>query len=106
MATISNFTLSHTVFKRLNKMSYAMGINSSISGNACCNRLSDPNNLRDDDYTRFFYSNPVECITVLTKQAAFREHISYAPTKGFIDAEDRIYSEVKSRDWWWNEQVH
>jgi len=28
MATISNFTSSHTLFKRLNEMSYAMGIDS------------------------------------------------------------------------------
>jgi len=31
--------------------------------------------------------------------------MSYAPAKEFNDAEERIYSEVKSSDWWWNEQV-
>ena len=105
MATISNFTSSHTLFKRLNEMSYAMGIDSWKSGKVCYNRLADPNNLRDDDYTRFFYRNPVECIEFLMQQPAFREHMSYAPAKEFNDAEERIYSEVKSSDWWWNEQV-
>jgi len=105
MATISNFALSHTSFKRLNEMSYAMGIESWKSGKVCCNCLPDANNLRDNDYTRFFYHNPVECIEFLMQQPAFREHISYAPAKEFNDAEERIYSEVQSSNWWWNEQV-
>ena len=49
MATVSNFTSSHTLFKRLNEMSYAMGIDSWKSGKVCYNRLADPNNLHDDD---------------------------------------------------------
>jgi len=35
MATVSNFTLSHTVFKRLNEMSHAMGIGSLKCGEVC-----------------------------------------------------------------------
>ena len=31
--------------------------------------------------------------------------MSYAPAKEFNDAEECIYSEVKSSDWWWNDQV-
>jgi hypothetical protein len=46
-------------------MSYAMGIESSKSGNVRYNRLADPNNLRDDDYTHFIYRHPVECIEFL-----------------------------------------
>ena len=95
MATVSNFTLSHTLCKRLNEMYYTMGIDSWTSGNECYNRLADPNNLGDDDYTRFFYSNPVECIQLLMQQPAFREHMSYALVKEFNDAEGHIYSEVK-----------
>jgi len=86
-------------------MSYTMGIDSWISGKVCYNRLAYSNNLRDDDYTRFFYRNPVECIEFLMQQPGFREHMSYAPAKEFNDAEEHIYSEVKSSDWWWNEQV-
>jgi hypothetical protein len=68
--------------------------------------LADPNNLRDDDYTRFFHRNPVYYIEFLMQQPAFREHILYAPAKEINDAEERIYSGVKSSDWWWNEQVN
>jgi len=86
-------------------MSYTMRIDSCKSGKVCYNHLADSNNLRDDDYTSLFHRNPVECIEFLVQQPAFREHMSYAPAKEFNDAEERIYSEVKSRDCWWNEQV-
>ena len=72
-------------------MSYTMGINLWKSSQVCYNRLVDPNNLHDDDYTRFFYFNPVESIQFLTQQPAFREHMSYARAKEFNDAEERIY---------------
>jgi hypothetical protein len=106
MATVSYFTSSHTVFKRLNEMSYATGIDCWTSGKVCNNRFADQNNLRDDGYTRFFYRNPVECIELLMQKLALREHMSYAPAKEFNDAEERIYSEVKSSGRWWNEQLH
>jgi len=60
MATVSNFTSSHTLFKRSHEMFYAMHIDSWKSGKVCNNHLVNPNNLRDDDYTRFFHCNPVE----------------------------------------------
>jgi len=72
-------------------MSNAMGLDSWKSGKVCYNRLADPNNLHADDYTCFFYRNPVECIEFLMQQPAFREHMSYAPAKEFNDAEERIY---------------
>jgi len=104
MATISNFTLSHTLFKRLDQMSNAIGrVDSWRSGRVCYNCSADPNNLHDDDYTHFFYHNPVECVVFLVEQPAFRDHMSYAPAKEFNDAEEWIYSEVKSSDGWWNE---
>jgi hypothetical protein len=105
MATVSNFTSSHTLFKWLNEMSYAMGIESWKSSRVCYNCLAYPNNLCDDNYTRFFYRNLVECIEFFMQQPAFREHTSYAPAEEFNDAEKRIHSEVKSSDWWWTEQV-
>jgi len=100
MATISNFTSSHTLFKMLNEMCCAMGIDSWKLGKVCYNRLPNPNNLRNDDYTCFLYHNPVECIEFLMQQPAFREHMSYAPAKEFNEAEEHIYSEVKSSNWW------
>jgi len=106
MTTVSNFTLSHTSFEKLNDMSYLMGIDSWKSGKVCYNCFADPNHLCNDDYTHFFYCNPVESIEVLMQQPAFWEHMSYAPAKEFNDAAERIYWEVKSSDWWWNEQLH
>ena len=82
-----------------------MGIDSWKSSKECYNRLADPSNLRNDYCTPFFLHNPVECIELVMQQPAFREHMSYAPAKEFNDAEERIYSEVKSSDRWWNEQV-
>jgi len=72
----------------------------------CYNHLTDPNNFRDDDYTLWFYRNPVECIEFLMQQPAFREHLSSAPAQEFNEAEERIYSEVKSSNWWCNKWVH
>ena len=86
-------------------MSYAMGIDSWISGKVCYNRLANSNNLHADDYTCFFYCTAVECIEFLMQRFAFREHLSYAPAKEFHDAGEHIYSDVKSSNWWWNEHV-
>jgi hypothetical protein len=45
MAAVRNFTSSHILFKRLNEMSYPMGINWWKSGKVRCNRLANPNNF-------------------------------------------------------------
>jgi hypothetical protein len=100
LATVINFTSSHTLFKRFNKMSYTMGIDSWKSSKVCYNHLANLNNHRDNDYTLFFYRNPVECTEFLMQQPAFMEHMSYAPAMEFNDAEECIYSEVKSPDCW------
>ena len=105
IATVRILTSSYTWFKRLNEMSYAIGIDCWKSGKVCYNCLAVPNNLHDDDYPCFFGSNPVECIEFLMQHPAFGDHMSYASAKEFNDAEKGINSEVKSRDWWWNEQV-
>jgi len=86
-------------------MSYTMGIHSWNSGKLFYNGLANPYNLHDDDFTCFFNCNPVGCVEFLMQQPAFKEHKSYAPAKEFNDAEERIYSKVKSSDWWWNEEV-
>ena len=46
MATVINFTSSHTLFKSLNEMSNAMGIDSWKSGKVSYNCLANPNNFR------------------------------------------------------------
>jgi len=54
MAAVSNFTSSHTLFKRWYEMSYAVDNNCGKSGKVHYNRLSDPNKLRNNDFTHCF----------------------------------------------------
>jgi len=105
MPTISNFTLSHIVFRWLKDMFYARGKVSWKFGKVCYNHLADQNNYREDDYKHLIYCNPVECIAFLIQQPVFREQLSYAQIKEFNEAKERTYSEVKSSDWLWDEEV-
>jgi len=105
MATFTNFTTSHTLFKVLNEMFYAMRIDCWDSGQGCYNHLADPNDVCDDIFPSFVFHNLVDCIEFHIQQRSFLEHMSYSPAKEFNDAEECIYSEVKSRDRLWNEQV-
>jgi len=91
MTTFSNFTLSHTSFKRFNPMTYVIDINCWKWGTGSYSRLVDPKNLRDDDSTFFHYCNSVVCIKFLMQQPAFREHRSYAPAKEFNEAVECIH---------------
>jgi len=59
MATVSNFTSSHTVFTRWNEISDPMGIDTWKSGKVCYNRLVYPNILDDDDFICLFHHNCV-----------------------------------------------
>jgi len=103
--TVSNFTLSNRWFNMLGETFKQMVIKCWKSAFVCYTWLPDSNNLRDNHYTRFSFHNPVESIDFLMQQPAFKEHMLYAPSKEFNHAEECIYSEIKSSDWWWNEQV-
>jgi len=48
----------------------------------------------------------LNCILFLIQVSALWEHMSHAATKKFIDTNERVNSEVKSSDWWWNQWVH
>jgi len=60
MATISNFTLCHSVFKTLNTMSYLMGIDCYKIDKVCHKCFADPNSHRDVDDKLIYFRNPVE----------------------------------------------
>ena len=49
MKIVSNFSLSHTTFNRLNEMTYVMGIDFWKLGQVWCNCLPDSNNLCDNE---------------------------------------------------------
>jgi hypothetical protein len=82
-----------------------MGMNSLNWGNVCLNHFANLNNIHNDDYTCFFHFRPVECIEFLIQQPACRERMLNTPAMEFNKAEESIYSEVKSSNWWWNVQV-
>jgi hypothetical protein len=72
MVTISNVTLSYTLLRMLNEMSYAMGTNFWISRQLCYNPFANQNNLCDNNYTPFFPRNAVEYIEFHIQQPVFR----------------------------------
>jgi hypothetical protein len=73
-----------------------MGIDTCKLGKLCYNHLADPNNLCNDDHTGCLYFNPVEYIEFLIPQPVFSKIMSYVPAKEFNDAEECVYTEVKS----------
>ncbi|EIW62729.1 uncharacterized protein TRAVEDRAFT_113577 [Trametes versicolor FP-101664 SS1] len=48
--------------------------------------------------------DPLECIAELIGNPAFRDFITYEPTKIRCDGQ-RYYSEMSSGDWWWKTQA-
>lgn len=72
IATVSNITSSHTVFKWLSEMYYALRMNLQQSGKVWHNCLADPNNLHRNDYRHSFYYYPVECTEFVMQQPALR----------------------------------
>lgn len=84
-----------TLFKILNEILYAMGIDFWTSMHVCYNQLADLNNIPDDDYTSFFYPNRDERIQSLMELLGFREHMFYDPETEYDEAEEGINSEVK-----------
>jgi hypothetical protein len=51
--------------------------------------------------------DPVECVRQLMGNPAFRDHLVYAPQRVYADkqAQERIYDEMWTGDWWWQTQV-
>lgn len=95
MANIGNFIMFLTSFKILNEMFYKMGFDFWTSRQVCYNHLADANDIPADDYTSFFYCNPVESILSLMEVLAFREYMSYDPGKELNEAEEGINLEGK-----------
>lgn len=53
-----------------------------------------------------FYFRPIdEMIKHFFKQPAFRDHLIYKPIRDFNASGDRVYSDLHTADWWWEEQV-
>jgi hypothetical protein len=53
-----------------------------------------------------YYSRDItQCARWLLRQPAYEDHLTYAPERHFNDAGERIYSEMHTADWWWDQQV-
>ena len=100
------FTSAYAVFKKIDKMTYELGMQTWKSGKVSLNR----SNARIERSTAptgtpFFYRNPVTCIQFLLRQMAYKETITYAPVKEYNEQNERVYLEIHTGDWWWHMQV-
>ena len=59
----------------------------------------------DDRPTKYYYRNPLELVTYMLSQPAYKDHLVYAPVKEYNADGERIYSELHTGDWWWRTQV-
>lgn len=50
---------------------------------------------------------PVECVREILSNPAFKDEVSYAPRREYLDPEmqRRVYTEMATADWWWRVQV-
>ena len=54
-----------------------------------------------------WFQDPIDCVTELLSNPAFKDFISYTPEWVFSDKEamERIHDEMWTGDWWWETQV-
>jgi len=55
--------------------------------------------------SEFQYRNIIECIQYLLCQWAFVDHMLWKPVEVFNKDGERIYSELNTGSWWWDQQV-
>jgi hypothetical protein len=62
-------------------------------------------NEQHPDHIVFWHRDLIACAKWILRQAAYKEHLVYAPVRSFNAAGDRIYDEMHTGDWWWSTQV-
>jgi hypothetical protein len=69
--------------------------------------LLDENDQPIIEEHELWIRNPVECISELIGNPAFRDYTAYAPEKTYSDkyGRNRRYDEMWTGDWWWTTQV-
>jgi len=55
--------------------------------------------------SEFRYRNLLECIQYLLRQGALVCHMLWEPVKIFNKDKERIYAEMNTGTWWWDQQV-
>ena len=100
------FTSAYAVFKKLDKMTYELGIQTWKSGKMSFNRVNAGNERSTGPAeTPFFYRNPVTCTGFLLRHTSYKKSMTYAPVKEYNKQNEWVYSELHSGDWLWHMQV-
>jgi hypothetical protein len=102
---VSSATSAYTLFKGVDTVVNDLELNSWQQKFVCFDMSKDGKKLPDDELTPFWYRNQVCCIEFLMKQPGYKEDITYAPSREYNAAGERMYSEINSGDWWWSMQV-
>jgi hypothetical protein len=70
------------------------------------NRVDEEGNTMREQL-ELWHRDPIECVTALIGNPAFKEYISYVPERVYIDdkAEVRVFDEMWTGTWWWETQV-
>jgi hypothetical protein len=62
-------------------------------------------NKEHPDHIIFWHRDLIACAKWILRQAAYKEHLIYAPVRSFNAAGNRVYDEMHTGDWWWSTQV-
>ena len=62
-------------------------------------------NEQHPDHIVFWHRDLIACAKWILRQAAYKEHLIYAPVRSLNAAGNRIYDEMHTGDWWWSTQV-
>ena len=54
---------------------------------------------------KYWSRNIIKGMRWLLRQPAYAEYLTYAPQRSFSSEGKRLYGEMNTADWWWNEQV-
>ena len=54
---------------------------------------------------KYWSRDIIKAMRWLLRQPAYAKHLVYAPQRNFSSEGKRLYSEMNTAEWWWNEQV-
>jgi hypothetical protein len=99
-------TSAYSLLKDVDRMDgMGLGADSWRSGKVTFLRGVPETELREVDWTSYWYRDPVDAIRFLLGQKQFAKELVWAPVREYGHSGDRIYSEMHTANWWWNEQV-
>ena len=57
------------------------------------------------DKIRLYYRDLHDCVRWLLRQPAYEDEMTYAPERRYNMKGERLYTEMHTADWWWEQQV-